>query len=177
MENELTRNIILIALGVLFLFAVFMILKPSKKHPLDEDQSDTSEHESETKPCPYCGEEILSIAIKCKHCRTSLKKKKPKVGIIVGLIIALALAALVALEYFPSLMGSKESSLENSAIPLVTDILHEQLGYSTDCIAISIDKEVAENHYRATAYLNNGSDIIIMIELRGDKIAVTIPNQ
>ena len=25
-----------------------------------------------TKPCPYCGEQILSVAIKCKHCGSDL---------------------------------------------------------------------------------------------------------
>ena len=25
-----------------------------------------------TKPCPYCGEQILAVAVKCKHCGTML---------------------------------------------------------------------------------------------------------
>jgi hypothetical protein len=32
----------------------------------------TPERLSETKECPYCAETILSAAIKCKHCDTTL---------------------------------------------------------------------------------------------------------
>ena len=34
---------------------------------------------SRFKECPYCGEEILAKAIKCKHCHSMLEEKKPEV--------------------------------------------------------------------------------------------------
>ena len=36
--------------------------------------------EQQTKACPYCGEEILSTAKKCKHCGTFLEKQCPECG-------------------------------------------------------------------------------------------------
>ena len=29
---------------------------------------------SDTKPCPYCGEEIKKVAVRCKHCQADLSK-------------------------------------------------------------------------------------------------------
>jgi len=29
---------------------------------------------AETKPCPYCGEEIKKVAVRCKHCQADLSK-------------------------------------------------------------------------------------------------------
>jgi len=64
----------------------------------------------DTKQCPYCGEEILTTAQKCKHCGEWLAEKqenelteknrkqgkKPKIAIVVG---AIALAAIIALVW------------------------------------------------------------------------------
>ena len=32
----------------------------------------------ETKRCPYCGEEILAVAKKCKHCGEWMETKEPE---------------------------------------------------------------------------------------------------
>lgn len=38
----------------------------------------------ETKRCPYCGEEILAVAKKCKHCDEWLDKEETKTCSICG---------------------------------------------------------------------------------------------
>lgn len=54
----------------------------------------------ELKRCPQCGEEILAIAIKCKHCQSvlpeeqkSIWKRKLPIGWIAGITGALVLGA------------------------------------------------------------------------------------
>lgn len=39
---------------------------PVKPKPVPETQADQAA--AETRACPYCGEEILAVALKCKHC-------------------------------------------------------------------------------------------------------------
>jgi len=69
------------------------------------------------------------------------------------------------------------NSLADSAKPIVTEIIQEQLGGGAECVAIELGEEFADNHYRAVATLANGNDLKIVIEDRGNEIRVSIPNQ
>ena len=44
-----------------------------------------------------------------------------------------------------------------------------------DCLKVKITEKVDDKHYRAIATLDDGRDVRIMIEDRGDEIHVTIP--
>jgi hypothetical protein len=50
---------------------------------------------SEMKQCPYCGEDILQAAIKCKHCGSRLKKKS--VTFVQGLVVIIGGVIVVAM--------------------------------------------------------------------------------
>ena len=45
------------------------------------------------------------------------------------------------------------------------------------CLRVKITEKVDDTHYKAIATLDNGNDIRIMIEDRGDKVQVSIPEQ
>ena len=67
--------------------------------------------------------------------------------------------------------------LEETAIPVVNDILKENVDDPAKCIAVKISSKISDKHYKAVATLDNGNDINILIEDRGDMIYVTIPEE
>lgn len=70
------------------------------------------------------------------------------------------------------------AQLEKSAVPVVTQILKEQLGPgSAECVTVKITGTITEKLYKAKAILNNGNTIKITIQDKGDQIYVTIPNE
>ncbi|MCF8025806.1 MAG: DUF4339 domain-containing protein [Desulfobacteraceae bacterium] len=75
-------------------------------------------------------------------------------------------------------IGGNQAALEEAARPVVTQIIQEQLYGSAECKAVSIDEEVSDGFYKATATLDNGNELRITIEERKDgQIYVQIPNQ
>lgn len=86
-------------------------------------------------------------------------------------IAAFALSILIGI-------GGTQAIIEEAACPAVTDILKNQFSASAECKAVNISEEVSSGFYKATAILNNGNELRITIEDKGDgQIYVVIPNQ
>ncbi len=75
--------------------------------------------------------------------------------------------------------GINYNLLEESACPLVSQILKEKFGSTAAvCKAVKISEEVSGSFYKGIAYLNNGNELKITIEKKeNDQIFVTIPYQ
>ncbi len=67
--------------------------------------------------------------------------------------------------------------LESESASLVTQIVQDQLGGTATCKAVSIEKEASDGFYQAVAYLGDGDELKIAIELKGDQIFASIPDQ
>lgn len=100
--------------------------------------------------------------------RSKLLKQRP---IIVMAFLAAAIASILLDEVI------SKTGIEASACPLVTQIIQQQLYASASCKDVSIVKDVGDGFYTATATLDNGNDIKIAIQQRGNEIYVQIPRQ
>lgn len=74
-------------------------------------------------------------------------------------------------------IGVNNTALEESALPVVNQILQANLGAgSAKCIKVTITEEVTDSFFKAIASLNNGNELKINIEKKENQIYVTIPN-
>lgn len=73
--------------------------------------------------------------------------------------------------------ASAENELEQAAVPVVTDIIRNQLKGSASCVGVKLSRKLSGKHYQAVASLSNGKEVRILIEDRGGTIVVTIPKQ
>lgn len=67
-----------------------------------------------------------------------------------------------------------EANLEESAIPVVNQLLEEHYGkdsYSV-CLKVVLGEEFADKNYHAMAILQNGNEIGLTVEDRGENVVV-----
>lgn len=70
-----------------------------------------------------------------------------------------------------------KTRLADTACPVVTDIIRNQLNGETSCRRVTITEDLGDGFYTARASLANGNTIRISIEVRGSDIYVQIPPQ
>jgi hypothetical protein len=68
-----------------------------------------------------------------------------------------------------------EEDIKETATPLVTQILQDNLGQNKNCESISIENKLPNGDYEAIATLDDGSEINITIQEKGQMIYVSIP--
>lgn len=71
----------------------------------------------------------------------------------------------------------ERQTLADSACPVVTQIIQEQLNGSAVCKGVTIVREVNDGFYVGKATLDNGHELTITIEDKGKNIEVKIPSQ
>lgn len=75
-------------------------------------------------------------------------------------------------------IGGTQAAIEEAACPIVTDIIRKQFYGSAKCMDVTIDKEVTAGFYKATATMDNGNELSIVIEEKDNgMIYVKVPNR
>jgi hypothetical protein len=88
-------------------------------------------------------------------------------------ILGIALFIGIMLGY-----TSYTAVIEETATEIVTEIIQTQYNLpGITCKAVTIDREVSDGFYKGTAILDNGGELRIVIEEKGNMIYVTIPDQ
>ena len=76
---------------------------------------------------------------------------------------------------FAFLAPISTDDIEESAVPLVTQILQEQLKVNKTCKTVSVTNELPNGAYEAVAKLDDGTRIKIAIQLEDGMLYVSIP--
>lgn len=111
-----------------------------------------------------------------KENNISYDKKAWGKPLLLGLV-GYAVYFVIAIGILSATEPSVTEVLESESVSLVTQIVQDQFGETATCKAVSIEKAVSDGFYHAVAYLDNGNELKIAIEHKGDQIFVTIPDQ
>ena len=93
------------------------------------------------------------------------------------LLYALVFFLWLFTAFSPSSFSFMESALEAAARPIVNESLVSNFGRdAASCTHVEINRKVSDRFYNATAYLDNGNSIQIVIKREGDSIYVQLEN-
>lgn len=118
--------------------------------------------EPKSKSCPMCGEEILEVAIKCKHCKSDLPAEQPlpsdhagspevrpdqpfrstkwrATTIAGGLLAALMLVGIAAYAYPPWWTDRIRAHVRSECLGLPIDGLSSQ---ACECVAAGLERKI-----------------------------------
>ncbi len=105
-------------------------------------------------------------------------EKKPWTKpILLGLMIPLIFVTVLGLSWKGIEKASNNNIIEATSVDLVTQIIEKEFESDIKCKAVHIEKEISDGFYHAVAYLDNGNELKISIERKGDQIQVAIPEQ
>jgi hypothetical protein len=117
------------------------------------------------RPAPSGWWALLLVPVYLWRRSTLLRRSRLQFGLwIASFVVSLAITFI-----------GEQSNVEESAKPLVTQIVREQLGGTAKCVRVRVTNDLGDGYHKAIATLDNGNDIRILIETRGTMIYVTIP--
>ena len=105
----------------------------------------------------------------------NIKYEKRTIYKPLGIALLANLALVIIIMSFDTSKKSLENKIEITSVEIVSEILNNQLKNDAKCKAVSITKKITDTFYHAKAYLDNGNEIKIVIEIKGENMLVSIP--
>ena len=70
-----------------------------------------------------------------------------------------------------------KSIIEESSAPVVTQLIQTQLNLESSCNSVSITDEISSGVYNAIANLDDGTQINLIINVKGNNLYINVPPQ
>jgi hypothetical protein len=113
----------------------------------------------ETKKCRFCGEEILAVAIKCKHCGSNLSENVSAMSTTSRpaadygmLLLAIPVIATLLIWFWVSGMNLFQAPAQTMALIMLATVLITAIVAATEAKKVGMESNRDEGTYSATAW-------------------------